>query len=77
MGFFFGDNDDKNKKGSRDLFGNYRQKYGIGQRVMIRWRGQVGDIIDFDPRTGLYSVRTTGPHGFTEAYYEDDLNTNI
>ena len=77
MGFFFGNNDDKNKKGRRDSLGNYRQKYRIGQRVMIEWRGQVGDIIDFDSRSGLYSVRTTGSHGFTDSYYESDLNTNI
>ncbi|MDO4604648.1 MAG: hypothetical protein Q4B23_01580 [Helcococcus sp.] len=75
--FFFWNNNDRNNRANKDARGNYRQKYKIGQRVMIRWRGQVGDIIDFDRRTGLYSVRTTGPSGFTEAYYEQDLNTKI
>lgn len=79
MGFFWGNNDtdNSNNKENRDISSFYTPKYQVGQRVMIKWRGQVGDIIDFDSRSGLYLVKTTGPDGFADTYHEDDLYTNF
>ena len=50
------------------------QKYALGTEVRFKWQGQkgVGEVIDWQERTGIYTVR---PDGSVHAYVipEDEI----
>lgn len=54
---------------------NSKQKYNVGDTVMIKWRGQVGIIQEYDRRSNKYLVKPVDK-GYAEFYDEDDLSSN-
>ena len=50
-------------------------KYKVGQMVMIKWRGQVGMIQEYDKRSGKYLVKPIDK-GYAEFYEERELKLN-
>ncbi|MCT1796460.1 hypothetical protein [Helcococcus kunzii] len=52
-----------------------KPKFDVGEMVMIRWRGQVGMIQEYDRKIDKYLVKPIDK-GYVEFYDESELDRN-